>query len=726
MNRLKLNRKKSENPSESLSGSSGLSSSVSSEQLSAWQNEEEISSATMTEVESKPYGSSSALKKKVKPLPFIGRLSYVNQKKVAYGLAGLSGIALFANILFTNFDFKNTHNIQTSASQLVLLFNNAKQQINSAIVGDNDSLNNIQRVSPQIADNIENLSIYSDSSNEIYVNNTKKYWSALKQNVDSIQTNLNYFVNMQNNLNLISDQSDKISVQINNTIPTLLQAGVNATDIASLYQLNSALTRISKNAKELTVSDRTKNVKPASEIFYDNIFINKKIDSLLNNSSIQPLTSLLRDTKNSYTPVSNIATNIVNNIAVTNKLGIENQQVNKIANNAIDNLNSLLTINQSLNSNKDQRDMLTITAAIIFVFSIILLFGIINRQEKTASLSIRELNSLTRNSLIKLKRDIEIIAGGNLTHNISIEDHDKLDEFKSTLNMVFERLKGTLLDLSAETENVYNNDKNARNHVAEIIKDYKYTLAGIQNDFSDSKKINELNIRDSLNSYKQKNEIISDNVKDISSESKKSQKVVYEMQKELENAETRIVRLEESSKKVQELVNVLTEMSERTSVLAIQSAIKSAKHAGNAGGGFQIISQEIKEIAEKIDTNVKKIGALSDTTYADIIATKTAVESLKVGTTKNALFTDITSNRIHAIQSSNLQQSVLNEELLEKSQFQKDLLHNLENNIVKLTEFMNKKVNEIKKVEEYLDESNQHLTNARRHIETYKMNENDN
>lgn len=725
MNRFKLNRKKTNNASEGISGT-GLSSAISSEQLTAWQNnEEEPSSGIMTEVESRAYGSAST-KKKMKPLPLIGRLSYLNQKKIAYACAGLSGIALFANIIFTNFDFKNSHNIQSSASQLILLFSNAKQQINSSIVGDNDSLNNLQKIAPMITDNIEELSVYSDSSNEIYVNTTKKYWTNLKQSVDAIQTNLNYFVNMQNNLNLISDQADKLSIQVNNTIPSLLQAGVSAGDVANLYQLNSALVRISKNAKELTIVDRTKNVKPASDIFYDNQFINKKIDSLISGSNNDALSTLLKDVKNSYLPISNIATNIVNNIAVTNKLGIENQQINKIANNAIDNLNSLLTINQSLNSSKDQRDILTITAAIIFVLSIMLLFIIINRQEKASSLSIKELNSSTRSSLNKLKRDIEIIAGGNLTHNIAIEPNDRLDEYKSTFNMVFDRIKGTLNDLSLEVEQVYVYEKNARNSVAEISKDYKYKLAGIQNDFSDSKKINELNIKESLSNYKQKLETVGENVKEIYTESKKSQKVVYEMQKELENAETRISRLEESSKKVQELVNVLTEMSERTSVLAIQSAIKSAKHAGNAGSGFQIISQEIKEIAERIDTNVKKIGALSDTTHADIVATKTAIENLKNGTTKNALFTDITSNKINTIQASNLQQSVLNEELLEKAQIQKDLLNNIENNIVKMTDFLTKKVSEIKKVEDCLDESNQHLTNVRRHIETYKINENDN
>lgn len=67
--------------------------------------------------------------------------------------------------------------------------------------------------------------------------------------------------------------------------------------------------------------------------------------------------------------------------------------------------------------------------------------------------------------------------------------------------------------------------------------------------------------------------------------------------------------MEESSIKIQEVLNFILSIAEQTNMLAMNAAIESA-HAGEAGKGFSIVAQEVRNIAEISSQNVEKIGGL--------------------------------------------------------------------------------------------------------------------
>ena len=719
---MKRSAKKNKEKNDSISG---ISSSISSEQMSAWGDMGDEITSVMTGIER---GDEELLNnnntKKSKKFSFLDSVSYKKQIVTSYILIGLFGSGLFANLWIANVETQNKQDTQISATRIINSLNDGKENINKALLGNNASLSMLPNIVKTIDNQIDNLEI-SMGADDLYVSNTRKYWNTLKQNIAQIGSNEQYYKNMENNYQAISQQAGKIVENIETAMNTVSKSGTNEQNIAKLYEINSLLNRISKNAIESSHADKSKNVGPATQLWKDNQEVIKKINELNSTADNSMVSGLVKDISNSYSAINNIITISIKNLAITNNIPIDNQQINKVTNNAIDNLNSLLTIMQNLNSSKEQRDAISIILAILLTISLLVLLIINYRKEKETTLRLRNLNSNYKSSLTRLQRDIEIISGGDLTHKLEHKPEDSLRIYKENINTVLEKLKGAFLDISLEVEHVFEIERNSRTLNSQLLKDSKMKISNIQNEFSDMKKINELNnnIKDKVEEADNKINVISDNLKETNNEARKINSSIISNQEIVDETITRINHLEESAKHIEELVDLLTEYSQRTLVLSVQSAIQSAKHTGNSGNSFQLISEEMKNIAEKISENVKKIGSLSKSTNTDIQSTKQAIVSISEGMKNYALFVDLSKNKINSVSTNNSMVSSTLDNILIQINTQKELLNGIDKSISHMIDFLYNENGNIKKLDDQFDESNQHITSIRRYLEMFKIND---
>ena len=78
---------------------------------------------------------------------------------------------------------------------------------------------------------------------------------------------------------------------------------------------------------------------------------------------------------------------------------------------------------------------------------------------------------------------------------------------------------------------------------------------------------------------------------------------------QVQSTSKRIKRLGESSQEIGEIVQLISEISDRTSVLALNASIQ-ASMAGDAGHGFAVIAQEIERLAERSSDATLQISKL--------------------------------------------------------------------------------------------------------------------
>jgi len=95
----------------------------------------------------------------------------------------------------------------------------------------------------------------------------------------------------------------------------------------------------------------------------------------------------------------------------------------------------------------------------------------------------------------------------------------------------------------------------------------------------------------------------------------------------VDDAATKMRELGESSKRIGNIVEVIRQISEQTSMLALNASIEAA-HAGEQGRGFAVVADEVSSLARRVGQSAKDIEALIQTVKEQ---TQAAIGSMEVG-----------------------------------------------------------------------------------------------
>jgi methyl-accepting chemotaxis protein len=96
----------------------------------------------------------------------------------------------------------------------------------------------------------------------------------------------------------------------------------------------------------------------------------------------------------------------------------------------------------------------------------------------------------------------------------------------------------------------------------------------------------------------------------------------------VDDAASKMKDLGESSKRIGNIVEVIRQISEQTSMLALNASIEAA-HAGEQGRGFAVVADEVSSLARRVGQSAKDIEALIQTVKEQ---TQAAIASMEIGT----------------------------------------------------------------------------------------------
>ncbi|MCP5513650.1 MAG: hypothetical protein H7A24_17305 [Leptospiraceae bacterium] len=114
-------------------------------------------------------------------------------------------------------------------------------------------------------------------------------------------------------------------------------------------------------------------------------------------------------------------------------------------------------------------------------------------------------------------------------------------------------------------------------------------------------------------------------------------------QKALADMVVSMDRIDQSSRKMVEIINIINEISDRVNLLALNASIEAAR-AGESGRGFAVVASEVSKLAEQTALSIKDINGLIKTTNSEISNGKLIVR-------ENSDLFSTTVNSIHSIDS---------------------------------------------------------------------------
>jgi len=105
---------------------------------------------------------------------------------------------------------------------------------------------------------------------------------------------------------------------------------------------------------------------------------------------------------------------------------------------------------------------------------------------------------------------------------------------------------------------------------------------------------------------------------------------MYEISSTMQDIVTVIERLDVNNRKINGIVDIISDIAEQTNLLALNAAIEAAR-AGEHGRGFAVVAQEVRKLAERSGGLSKEIIHLTDDVQKD---TNSARQVTQLGTSK--------------------------------------------------------------------------------------------
>jgi twitching motility protein PilJ len=140
----------------------------------------------------------------------------------------------------------------------------------------------------------------------------------------------------------------------------------------------------------------------------------------------------------------------------------------------------------------------------------------------------------------------------------------------------------------------------------------------------------------------------------------------------IQETSKRIKRLGESSQEIGEIVDLISDITEQTNVLALNAAIQAAS-AGEAGRGFSVVAEEVQRLAERSGEATKQIGALVKTIQSDTQDAVAAMEMSTLGVVEGAKLSEVAGQSLKEIEQVSNQLAALISSISVSTQVQTEM-----------------------------------------------------
>jgi twitching motility protein PilJ len=159
------------------------------------------------------------------------------------------------------------------------------------------------------------------------------------------------------------------------------------------------------------------------------------------------------------------------------------------------------------------------------------------------------------------------------------------------------------------------------------------------------------------------------------------------IREQIQETAKRIKRLGESSQEIGEIVDLISDITEQTNVLALNAAIQAAS-AGEAGRGFSVVAEEVQRLAERSAEATRQIGALVKTIQSDTHDAVSAMEKSTLGVVEGAKLSDTAGQSLREIEQVSNELTKLINSISVTTQVQTDMVGEVANamkEILKIT-----------------------------------------
>lgn len=243
-----------------------------------------------------------------------------------------------------------------------------------------------------------------------------------------------------------------------------------------------------------------------------------------------------------------------------------------------------------------------------------------------ASIQTQEERDDLQKSILKLLREVSEVAAGDLTVQAEVSPEmtgaiaEAFNSMTKELRSLIKQVKDVTFQVSSSANQINDTTEQlARGSEAQASQISLTTQAISQmalqiQEVSSNASLSAQVAGDALGNARYGTQAVQDNIGAMNS-----------IRKQVQETAKRIKKLGERSQEISQIVNLIDDLSDRISLLALNASLQ-ASAAGEAGNGFALVAEEVERLAERSNLLTNQIAALTQTIQSE---TKDVVASME-------------------------------------------------------------------------------------------------
>jgi methyl-accepting chemotaxis protein len=246
-------------------------------------------------------------------------------------------------------------------------------------------------------------------------------------------------------------------------------------------------------------------------------------------------------------------------------------------------------------------------------------------------------------SIIQLLEEITLLSEGDLSIRATVTD-DVIGTLADSLNLMLEQL-GTAFRRIKDSADQVSSTANLLSSSTQELADQNSTQSALVNEAMEriSRLTEEIRkAADQAETSASTSRVSSHAAEDGAGAVRETSQAMEAIRGNVQNTARAIKRLGESSQEISDFARSINEISDRTSILALNASIQAAA-AGEEGRGFAVVAEEIQRLAERAAVSTRQIETLIRNILSEIteagISMDASIQEVVQGTklSQNAL-----------------------------------------------------------------------------------------
>ncbi len=266
----------------------------------------------------------------------------------------------------------------------------------------------------------------------------------------------------------------------------------------------------------------------------------------------------------------------------------------------------------------------------------------------------QEQRDAVQKSIMKLLDEVSALTDGDLTARAEVTE-DVTGAIADSFNAMAEQLSHVVRDVKKATIKVGTTSKDISLSTEKLSNTSETQAVQITNAISTINKMSAA-IKQ-MAEFAIKSTSISEqsmiHAKDGAQAVQDTNRAMEAIRDNVQETARTIKRLGESSQEIGNIVQLINDIADRTSILALNASIQAAM-AGEAGRGFAVVAEEVQRLAERSTSSTKQIDALVKNIQGEINEAGTSMEESIQRVVQGSRLADGAHNKLQEIEKDSM------------------------------------------------------------------------